>query len=202
MLEQMKSRLALAATLGGAVERILDDIVALHGAEFGDLQLAVDDHWLALVAQRGFNPHFLISFRRLSKASGTSCARAFASGRAVVVRDVSQDENFRPYMDIVEHCGYRSVQSTPLVGRDGKCVGVISTHFANVHEPTAIEMSTLVRYGQVAADTISTLLAKREEAVGAQSDLLFEQMLTRTEIARAAAQRAAANLLAGNERGA
>ena len=46
------------------------------------------------------------------------------------------------------------MQATPFIASRGKCVGVISTHFANVHTPTEIEMDTLQQYGFVAADFI------------------------------------------------
>jgi GAF domain-containing protein len=179
MHEQMKSRLLAETTLDGVTNRILLDVIALQGAEFGDLQLVVDREWLVLVAQHGFPPNFLVDLRRLSRNSGTSCGRALALGRAVVIKDVSKDAEYAPYANIAEQCGFRSVQSTPLIASNGTCVGIVSTHFANVHEPTAIEMSTLATYGRLAGDRIAEVLGKK--TVGPQADALFERMLAGAE---------------------
>jgi hypothetical protein len=61
MLEQMKSRLHAKKRFETAIETILDDVIALHGAEFGDLQLPVEGE-LLMVAQRGLSPRFLKAF--------------------------------------------------------------------------------------------------------------------------------------------
>jgi len=55
------------------------------------------------------------------------------------------------------------MQSTPFIAAGGKCVGVVSTHFANVHTPTEIEMETLQQYGFVAADFI---ISKTQDPMG------------------------------------
>jgi hypothetical protein len=39
MLEQMEHRLRASRTFEAVVNTILDDVMALHGAEYGDLQL-------------------------------------------------------------------------------------------------------------------------------------------------------------------
>jgi len=54
--------------------------------------------------------------------------------------------------------GYRSVQSTPMMTQDGRRLGMVSTHFATVHEPTPIEMETLPSYGAIAAEHAFRLL--------------------------------------------
>lgn len=56
--------------------------------------------------------------------------------------------------------------------REKKFLGVVSTHFAQVHEPTAIEMAALKEYSVVAAEHAfkllgaSTLAAKAEQMSG------------------------------------
>ena len=57
MLEQMRGRLRAKKTFETAIEGILDDVVALHGAEFGDVQLPIGNE-LVIVAQRGLRPNF------------------------------------------------------------------------------------------------------------------------------------------------
>src|SRR5215831_19375628 len=157
MLEQMAQRLQAQRSFDGALETLLNDVVALHGAEYGDLQLLVDDH-LVVVAQRGLSASFLRAFRRVDRADGSSCGRALRAGRTIVVADVMTDPDYATFRREAEVAGYRSVQSTPITTSRGRVLGMVSTLFANVHEPTPIELDTLTRYSRVAADYLEALL--------------------------------------------
>lgn len=156
MLQQMTARLKAERDFEGTVRTVLKDVVALHGAEFGDVQLVVDGA-LLLVDQLGFAGEALSRFRVVRRSDGTACARAFRSRRAVVIGDLREDGEFAPYREIADQLGFRAVQSTPLITSQNACIGVVSTHFAQPHEPTAIEMQTLGAYAGLAAD----LLVKR-----------------------------------------
>jgi hypothetical protein len=50
--KMLAERLYAQQTFEGAVTTLLHDVVALHGAEFGDVQLPFDDE-LVIVAQVG-----------------------------------------------------------------------------------------------------------------------------------------------------
>ena len=155
MLPQMRQRLIAKRTFEQAVSVIMDDVVALHGAEFGTFQLLVGDE-LIIVAQRGFRAPFLRALARLNKDHGTACARALKHAYTVVIQDVEQDADYAPFRQIARDAGYRAVQSTPLICR-GTAIGVVSTHFANVHEPTGIEIQTLAEYVGFAGDRLRQL---------------------------------------------
>ncbi len=157
MLEQMTQRLQAERIFESAVQTVLNDVVALHGAEYGDLQL-VRGKELVIVAERGLTPAFLETFRSVTKDGGCACGRAWRLGRTVVVSDVTKDPDYAPYRTDAKAAGYRAVQSTPLM-TGGRVIGMVSTLFANVHEPTPIELETLGRYCDVAADYLMTLLA-------------------------------------------
>lgn len=156
MLLQMTERLRKAGTFDGAIHTILNDVVALHGAEYGSLQLIAGED-LLLVAHRGFAPDFLETFRRVSRNQGCVCGRALRLGKTVVVPDIETDADFAPFRDIARIAGFRAVQSTPISGPDGTLIGVVSTHFANPHHPTAIEMQTLAAYQSVVAEQLLEL---------------------------------------------
>ena len=64
--------------------------------------------------------------------------------------------------------GYRAVQSTPLTTSRGRVLGMVSTLFANVHEPTPIEMETLASYSRIAADFLEGLAGAETLAGRAQ----------------------------------
>jgi GAF domain-containing protein len=159
MLEQMTQRLQAQRSFEGAIDTILNDVVALHGAEYGDLQLACGND-LVIVAQRGLPAAFLRAFSRVTNADGCACARAFRLRRTVVISDVTHDLDFAPFRRDAELAGYRAVQSTPIMTRDGAVLGVVSTMFANPHEPTPIEIETLGRYCTLAAGHLVALAGR------------------------------------------
>jgi GAF domain-containing protein len=150
----MTARLLSQHTLAGGLRTILNDVIALHGAEFGNIQLAIDNDTLALIEHRGFDQPSLQSLRRVARSGAAVSARAFASRKPVIIPDLFQDRALAPYHSLANAMGVRAMQATPLIDSGGKCVAVVSTHFANVHTPTEIEMETLQQYGFVAADFI------------------------------------------------
>jgi GAF domain-containing protein len=105
---------------------ILNDVVALHGAEFGNIQLAIDDDTLALIEHRGFDQQSLRSLRRVARDSGAASARAFAARKPVVIPDLSKDRALAPYHQLANTMGVRAMQSTPFIAARGRCVGVVS----------------------------------------------------------------------------
>ena len=167
MLEQMTQRMHAQRSFEAAVETLLNDVVALHGAEYGDLQLLVGDD-LVVVAQRGLSARFLRTFRRVGKADRCACGRALHAGRTIVVADVMTDPDYAAFRAEAKAAGYRSVQSTPIATRRGRVLGMVSTLFANVHEPTPIELDTLARYSRIAADYLEILLGADTLAATAQ----------------------------------
>jgi GAF domain-containing protein len=167
MLEQMTQRLQAQRSFEAAIETLLNDVVALHGAEYGDLQLLVGED-LVVVAQRGLSAPFLRAFRRITKADGCACGRALREGRTIVVADVMQDPDYAAFHAEATAAGYRAVQSTPIATSRGRVLGMVSTLFANVHEPTPIELETLARFSRVAADYLEHLLGADTLAAKAQ----------------------------------
>ena len=98
MIDQLMARLRLCRTFDGAIESILDDTVALHGAEYGDLQLR-DGNALLIVAQRNLPKEFLETFRKVRPEHGSACARALATRTTVVIRDVEQDPEYASFRE-------------------------------------------------------------------------------------------------------
>ena len=157
MLPQMIQRLTARKTFEDAVETILDDVIALHGSEFGNVQLPIGKD-LVIAAQRGLPASFLNTFKRVDSEDGSACGRALLLGTQVVIRDIEADPDYAVFLDIARRTGYRAVQTTPMVTKEGVLLGLVSTHFAGVHEPTPIEMRILKQYSGIAADYAFGLL--------------------------------------------
>jgi hypothetical protein len=58
LVQQMRNRLHAEAAFETATRVILADAIALHGAEYGNVQLLAGDH-LVIAAQYGFKRPFL-----------------------------------------------------------------------------------------------------------------------------------------------
>jgi hypothetical protein len=59
-------------------------------------------------------------------------------------------------------------------------LGIVSTNFANVHEPTPIEMQTLQRYGMVAAEYGYVLLDESYPSLAVKAEQMSAQLFART----------------------
>jgi GAF domain-containing protein len=161
MLDKMMAeRLYQQQTFEGAVATLLHDVVALHGAEFGDVQLPIGDE-LVIVAQHGLRVEFLKAFRRVGCDDGSACGRALRERKTIVIEDVETDAEYEQFRSDARAAGYRGVQTTPLFTSNGELIGMVSTLFANPHRPTDIEMETLRRYS-VSADYLNSLLKGTE----------------------------------------
>jgi two-component system, sensor histidine kinase len=177
MLSSLSKRLHATRTFEEAIATILDDIIALHGAEYGNVQLPIG-HELAIVAQRGLTEAFLKAFKRVKKGDGCACGRALRLRRTVVIRDVEEDVEFSAFLKDARAAAFRAVQSTPFFTSDGLLLGIVSTHFANVHEPTPIEIKTLQSYSVVAAEHAYQLLGNEMLATKAaqMSETLYASL--------------------------
>jgi GAF domain-containing protein len=174
----MARRLGETTTFETAIRTILDDAIALVGAEYGNVQLIKGDD-LVIVEQRGLKLEFLRTFWRVNRDDGSACGRALRLAEIVVIADVETDTEFRTFRGDAKKAGFRAVQSTPLIASNGQLIGIVSTHFANVHAPTPIERETLKVYGIAAADHLVKLLAGAPLDAMAQrlNDELYESML-------------------------
>ncbi len=96
VLHHMNKRLHAEQTFERAIRRILDDAMALNGAEYGTLQLPWGGH-LLIVDQRNFKRPFLEIFRKVAREHGSACGRALRLGETVIIEDTEVDEEFRPF---------------------------------------------------------------------------------------------------------
>jgi anti-anti-sigma factor len=108
----------------------LEHAIEIMGTSAGDLQLVdAPGHILRLEQHRGLPPEFVDYFAVVEDPS-TSCAVALRGKSRVVVTDVAADPLFAGTEPgrMVLAAGVRSVQSTPLLTPDGRCIGITSTH--------------------------------------------------------------------------
>ena len=146
LLQPMLHRLRDASGLREQLRTALNDVVALHGAERGNLQLMDAERHLVIVEQRGLPEAFLKALGRLSLDCGSVCARAVGALETVCVPDIETDEEFAHLRAIARTVPFRSVISAPILAPGQEVVGAVSVHFANRFEPTRLELDSLAAY--------------------------------------------------------
>ncbi|MDQ5987562.1 MAG: Adaptive-response sensory-kinase SasA [Syntrophus sp. SKADARSKE-3] len=144
---------------------IVDAAIAISEADFGNIQLfdpKTSD--LHIAAHRGFPDWWIDFWNSVSKGRGT-CGTALEQGARVIVEDVEQSPIFigTPALEIQLKAGVRAVQSTPLLSRSGKILGMFSTHYKTPRLPDDSALNLLDLLAQQAADIIER--AKAEEAL-------------------------------------
>ena len=181
------TKLIASSRVTDATQTMLDAAIDLHEADFGNVQLLnATNRTLEIVAQRGFDPIFLETFRSVSADDSCSCGRALRARASVFIADVDQDPEYAPFAVAARAAGYRAVQSTPMISSADKLVGVLSTHFRLPHEPSAATMRLVTIYARQAADIVvrfqeeQALLernAQRDEAM-AELDHRLKNVIT------------------------
>jgi GAF domain len=133
----------LGLLLAKALERALD----LAGADRGNIQvLDPATGSLRIAVQHGFGAEFLDHFAVVGD-DRSACGRAARQRAQTVIVDVNADANFAPHRDIAASSAFRAVQSTPLIERTGRLLGVVSTHYPRPYSPSARDLEVLKRYG-------------------------------------------------------
>ena len=161
-LNDASSRLWHVSSLEDGLKAILESAISLLGGDKGNVQLLGDDGLLRIVAHAGFDQDFLDFFRTVRPEDSASCGRALQNGERVIVEDVEIDERYAALREVVQKAGYRAVQSTPIVNRDGRPLGMISTHFRAPHRPTEQSLRLFDLYVRQAADFIDRCRAEEQ----------------------------------------
>jgi PAS domain S-box-containing protein len=131
LLRDLSVRLVSESDTQAFFDAIVGAALSITGAAAGCLQwLDAETRELVLMANHGFDPSMTRQFARVSAESPTSCGRALAMNRAAVVHfDDADVVDADGVTALFVDAGIRSAQSTPLVTRAGRMVGMLSTHW-------------------------------------------------------------------------
>jgi PAS domain S-box-containing protein len=97
------------------------------------------------------------------------------------VEDVLLDAAFEKHRAIAVSAGFRAIQSTPLMRRDGELLGLISTHFREPHRPSPLELQRIDLYARLAESAIETRLAERALLEGREEVLHHTRRIEETQ---------------------
>ena len=143
--------------VGALYQHIVDAAVAIMHSDMASMQvLDENENALRMLAARGFEPEFYKTFELNRPDTRTSCSVARRVGHRVLVPDVETCDFIvgTPALDDHRKTGIRSVQSTPLISRKGRLLGMISTHWRKPHQPPEHELRLLDVLARQAADLI------------------------------------------------
>lgn len=141
---------------GALYQRIVDAAAALMHADAAALQeYVLPRDQLRLLASRGIHPDTAAGWEWVSAQSDSPCAKALRAGRRTIAGEaVLSGEAFR-------RSNLKAAQSTPLVSRSGRVLGMLSTHW---HEPHPLSEEELGRFDVLARQAADLIERSQAEA--------------------------------------
>jgi PAS domain S-box-containing protein len=137
------------------LQAVVDAAIDVTDADMANLQLYDEASGsLRIAAQRGFEAPFLEHFAVVSDGE-TACGEAMRRREQVIVDDVATSPLFDARsLGVLVGAGVRAVQSTLMVSREGRLLGVISTHWRERRRPDAERLRSLEIVARQAADAL------------------------------------------------
>ena len=166
LLQALSAQLIGEQGSASLYETLIDAAVSIMQSEFVSLQMLHPERGtggaLHGIASRGFSPDALRDWEWIDCADKTVCAAALRAGTRVVVSDIEACEWMAGTVTQARYLreGIRAIQSTPLVSRGGKALGMISTHWAQPHRPSERELRLLDILARMAADLMERTQAE------------------------------------------
>ena len=152
---------------------LLHSVMQSTRADMGNIQLyEPTESRLVIYVQHGFDRPFLAFFDSVHSGQA-ACGMALEAGLRVVVSDVADSPIFSSadILEVLLDAGVRSVQSTPLVGKSGTILGMLSTHCRAVRKLTERDLQLVDHFAARAAAIIEwqnrRTLSQETPAVGA-----------------------------------
>jgi len=155
--QQISTMLISEGSNGAIYHHVLDAAIELMSADMGSMQVFDPERGeLRLLAERGFHPESATYWQWVRLNSASTCGMALSAGCRVIVPDIEAHEAMVGTADLnaYRRSEIRAVQSTPLVARSGRLLGMISTHWRKPHRPTERELRPLDVLARQAADLI------------------------------------------------
>jgi PAS domain S-box-containing protein len=156
-LQNLSSLLIEKGDAEGLYEQIMETAMAVMRADFCSIQILDEEHdQLSLLAWKNFHPDAAKFWRTVSAGNGETCGAALQHGERIVVPDVRaaaflQGSESQKYWAL---SGIVAFQSTPLTTREGRMLGMISTHWREVHTADERELRLFDILARQAADYI------------------------------------------------
>lgn len=159
-LQRISTALSSGQDVQALYEEILDAAVELMHSDFASLQRLSPERGqageLRLLGFRGFDPEAARFWEWVRADSGCICGEAMRTGKRAIASDVETCSFMADTPDraVCLQTGIHAVQSTPLLSRSGRMLGMISTHWRKPHRPSENELQRFDIVARQAADLI------------------------------------------------
>ena len=154
-------------------EKLLDAAIVLMRSDAASVQLLEPERKrLRLLASHGFAKSSARFWQWVDVDAQSSCGRALARKERIVVADIEADPELEGTADgeAYRASGLKAVQSTPLIARDGRLLGMLSTHWSKPHEPNSADFRHFDVLARQAADLLDRV--QSEEALSRSEERL------------------------------
>lgn len=155
-LYDLHARLTGETDLRAALGEIVAAANEFLGADRGCIQIVSDDgERLEMVAFRGYDEQDRFIQHVMHEGARPACDAA-CRDRRLVVEDIASFPALQGTIDreVALGDGIRATQSTPMIGRSGDLVGVLSNQFPEPHRPTDDELRLIDLLAWTAADFV------------------------------------------------
>jgi signal transduction histidine kinase len=154
-LQDLSTRLLYPADLNALLQEILAAAAGLTGTDKGNIQiLDPATGRLRLLVHQGLSPQFVEFFA--DDGWGVTCGAAAANKARVIIEDIERVPALRAAeaFTVLRRDDIRAVQSTPLISRDGRVLGVLNNHFRVPTRPSERQLRYIDLLARMAADLI------------------------------------------------
>src|SRR6185503_17022286 len=161
--------------IDSCLEEVLSVAIEMTGAEKGNIQLLDPQSTsLRVAAYQGFDELFLGFFESVVEGN-SACGVALKTKQRVIVEDITNSEIYagKSSLQALREANVLAVQSLPLMSSTGTVLGIISTHFSQVHRPTEQELRLMDLLARQTADYLERkrVEEEREQLLAREHDL-------------------------------
>jgi len=175
LLHSVSAMLVDEQSVGELFQRLVEAATLIMRSDFGSIQRFDQERGeLELIANANLNDEAMAFWQWVHPGRATTCGGALALAERVIVPDFETCDFIAGSEDLIAFraAGVGSAQSTPLLTRNGRLVGMITTHWMGRHEPSERKLRLLDIVARQAADLIERTLSA--EALRAQSERLLD----------------------------
>ncbi len=146
--------------IAGLYEKIVKAAVAIMRSQYATIQMLYPHGEsigkLRILACSGFTPEAEKYWEWVYPTTGSTCGEVLRKGKRVIVADFRTSEFMQdqPTLAIFLEAGIFAAQSTPLLSRTGKLLGMISTHWDHPYDPPQAHLDLLDILARQASDLI------------------------------------------------
>jgi two-component sensor histidine kinase len=163
-LQEISTQLLVETEIETLYTKIVEAAAIILDSDFASIQMKQErsgEAGLKLLANKGFDQQAADHWKWVDASCGISCGAALTKGERVIIPDAETSPSIGSAdLEMFRHLGIRSMQSTPLVSRNGNTLGMMSTHWRQPHQPTKRDLNLADVLARQAADLIERALVE------------------------------------------